>query len=140
MATGRCGRSAATSAIRRPKPLASMVMNTSAISSRTSVLAASVRLASRPVAIPDDLPVVDLRDEVGELAGDQPGVVEVGDHRVDQVLGGFGVVGQQRGHLRDRDDQQGDEPQRTVQTSRSSTVVASHRGTPEPSQPALAPG
>ena len=85
IATGRCGRSAPTSAIRRAKPLDSMVMNTIADSSSTSVLAASVSW-QQAGGQPDDLAVVDLPDEVGELPGHDAGVVEVGDDLVDEQL------------------------------------------------------
>ena len=59
---------------------------------------------------------------------------------VDQFLGRSGVVGQQRGHLRDRRAPAARRtPSSTDQTRMSSTVVASQPGHPLPAQPAAAP-
>ena len=48
------------------------------------MLAAPMQLAQQAGGQPDDLAVVDLPDQVGELAGHEPGVVEVGDDLVDE--------------------------------------------------------
>ncbi len=56
IATGRCGRSAPTRAIRRAKPLDSIDMKTRADNRSNSVLAALVSWPSNPVARPTNWP------------------------------------------------------------------------------------